>query len=189
MINCLHCNKQLSLVIDLKNEKTNCKSCKAGYVIKISDKKIIVESGKKKVEFYLSDLSFCNNKLSSKTVYELYNKGYVKCTKTLNPNFNDHYNEWELSLNDLKNSALNSAKNKISFLNNKLEEFTNAEEKYSCSKCGRIYSFEEAVQKNFACFICSTLLKPHDSNEDAEMIKEDITYLNNTISILNLGWC
>jgi transcription initiation factor IIE alpha subunit len=189
MIKCLNCSEPLRLLIDLKNNEFRCKSCNNKHSISIKDKTITIESKGKKIEFYLNNISFCNSHLSNKTVYELYNKGYVKCIKTLNPSFNDHYNRWEMQLEEVKESVLKNYKNSIESLNNKLRVVQNSEEKYSCTKCGKVYSFNNAVKENFSCSICSKLLKPYNSEEEIKSINSNINVLRDKLLLLQTGWC
>ncbi len=189
MVKCLKCKKKLILLINLKESTFKCKECEAEYNISIKNKIIKVDYKGRKLTFFLNDISFFNSELNGKTVYELYNKGYVKCIKTLNQVFNEHYNTWELPLEDLKESVLTNSLNSINVLNQKLSNVASLEERYSCQSCGNVISFNTAVSNNFSCGLCSSMLRPFDSSTEINSINMEIRALNDRISSLNKGWC
>ncbi|MBN1923449.1 MAG: hypothetical protein JW791_01665 [Nanoarchaeota archaeon] len=189
MVNCLRCNNKLTLVIDLKNSNFKCKKCDTVYDLIIKDKIVSVGLDGKSINFFLNDISFFNNELSKKTIYELYNKGYVKCIKTLNTAFNDHYNNWELSLDNLKNNVINNSNKTINSLTNSLKRVNLSQANYSCPSCGFVLSFEEAVNANFLCNACSENLKIFDPVAESNEINNKIEYIKEKILTLERGWC
>jgi len=189
MINCLYCQKPLKIMIDLKDNKFTCKDCKKEYNLGLNNKLMTVSCKNKKINFLLNDISSCSDKLSNNTIYDLYTKGYVKCTKVLNQIYNEHYSNWEMPLNSIKDLIVQKAENSIKELDNNIRRIQSSEESYTCSKCGNTYPFEKAVNNNFSCMICSSQLKPFNKNDEIKNINSSISFLNNNIASLSRGWC
>lgn len=189
MITCLKCEKPLILLLDKRKNYYACKHCRKEYNLKLDNKTLIMNSESKELKLRLKGLSCTNEGLTNKTIYELYNKGVVKCTKTLNPEFNEHNSEWELSINKLREVIVKEYEDKKKFLKKRIESVNDSEEKYYCNKCNQILNFSETVKNNFLCNICNNRLTIFDIKEEIKMINSKLAKINNRVLNLSAGWC
>lgn len=148
-----------------------------------------ISSNKKRIKLLLNGISFCNNKLLKKTVYELYSGGYVNCVKSLNTEFNNHDNKWIMPVNKLLNLSLKNYSSKIDSLNQKQTSLNLGEQSYNCNSCKTSYSFEDSLKNNFNCATCSLALSQSNKVHDANNIQNEINLLKKEAELLSCGWC
>lgn len=173
MINCLNCGSSLVINIDAKNKDFKCKNCSEKYELFIEKKILKIIHKKKQLTFLISDLSNCDNEFSLKNVYEMYNKGYLDCVKTLNSKYNQSDNYWELSINKLKEKIAQNINLKINNILNSTAE------NYSCNSCMSNYSSQDALINNYSCIVCSKQLFLNDNMNEVDNLKKNLLTLQN----------
>ena len=168
MISCLKCNAPLILNIDAKNNDFSCKNCAEKYNMLFDKKMLKISRKNKHLNFFIHDLSNCDEGFSLKNVYEMYNKGYLDCVKTLNSKYNQSDNYWQLSIAKLKDKISHGINSKINSIIN------SGDEMYLCDKCMSQYSSQDALVNNYSCIMCSGQLILKDKMDDVEELKKNL---------------
>ncbi|VVB74242.1 Uncharacterised protein [Candidatus Tiddalikarchaeum anstoanum] len=188
MVTCLKCKTPLVLKIDLEDFKFSCEKCSQKYNFLVKGNSAEIELDKKKLSFFLNDVSFCNDSLSKNTIYDLYNKGYIKCEKVLNSRFNNHDSEWSLHVDDLLNMSIKNYNNYIKSLYDELDCLETPEQTYECSTCRNILNFEKAVNNNFLCINCSKPLSEANNERRKKEIIAEINLVKKKMLSVKIGW-
>lgn len=188
MVNCLKCKKELVLSIDADDFRFQCKNCGQEYKFTIIGKDAQLALDNKKLTFFLNSVSPCSKNNSKNALYELYNKGYVKCTKILNTRYNNNDNEWTLPVTDILNASMKNYNSYIKSLYDEIEKIEGSEQNYVCNSCRDLFSFEKAVNNNFVCTSCAEQLKEISSEERKQKIIKRIEFIKNHKTLLMKGW-
>ncbi|MDD2678556.1 MAG: hypothetical protein PHG04_02405 [Candidatus Nanoarchaeia archaeon] len=178
MVKCVKCLNPLIINIDAKRQEFKCRDCSENYKVLFEKKMLKICHEKKFISFFLNDLSNCDKDFSLKNVYEMYNKGYLDCVKSLNSKYNQSDNLWQLSLCKLKKKIKNNIEIKMNYLLN------SAAENYECVNCNSKYSNNEALLNNFSCIMCSSPLSVENNESKISVLRDGLLNIDKEWSIL-----
>lgn len=164
-----------------------CKSCNEEYKVTVEGRTMSLLHNKKVLKLLLNNISFCNNTLSKKTVYELYNKGYVQCTKSLNKVFNNYDNEWVLPVSNLVTVSDKFYGKKLSELSERLDTL-NTTQMFTCPSCHNLFSFDSAAINQFSCNTCFKSLTETDSCSEKEKLLAEMDIARKSASLAPNRW-
>lgn len=188
MLECLKCKKPLTLSIDAESFNSKCRRCGQQYNLSLQGRHAAIAFGKQKLELGLNDISSCSTEFSKKILYEMYNKGYIKCLKMINSKFNNHDSEWVLPVNEALNISFKWYNDNIGLLSEELDHLACMEQSYMCPSCRASVSFSDAVAVSFLCPTCKKQLGEFKIEDKKKMLEKNILTLKKEQAALFRGW-
>jgi len=124
-----------------------------------------------------------NKNATRKILYKLHELKLVSYKRVRNKDTGWYSYYWSASLGDVSLALLELKKAVLQKLEQKLASLPAEEGAYKCPKCGRSYSFGEALDSEFKCPRCEEELAYYDVAKAREVLEEYIGKLKRELEV------